>query len=314
MCARLDFYKQFTDKVPNSCSPPDNWLGKQRCDWRRKVPEKPEDPTSSQHNKNVFQLFHKITIYSAVGTDPFLFILKTQQKLNRETIIFFNFIGRSRIAVDDTQLSPIFLNSTTDVWLYLNAYLISYIFLCFCYFDFPMVCMFLWWSSPVHPVCLSTLHCFHLNCFEFGILRLLLCGHPGALLPRQGGRDDQTLSELTRTRRDISAIRIGRKCVLIFKLTHFQAKSKLFAILRFKCDVHMLSWGVSNEIWSNRGVSEIWSNRGVSDILIRFTNPVAAFKGGSGASFKIPPKVLHYLRFKYSWPSRQHLVPLPSSQ
>lgn len=89
MCARLDFYKQFTDKVPNSCSPPDNWLGKQRRDWRWKVLEKPKDPTSSQHSKNVFQLFHKNTIYSVVGTDPFLFILKTQQKLNREMIIFF---------------------------------------------------------------------------------------------------------------------------------------------------------------------------------------------------------------------------------
>lgn len=43
----------------------------------------------------------------------------------------------------------------------------------------------------------------------------------------------------------------------------------------------MLSWGVSNKIWSNRGVS---------DILIRFTNPVAAFKGGSGVSFKPPQK------------------------
>lgn len=43
----------------------------------------------------------------------------------------------------------------------------------------------------------------------------------------------------------------------------------------------MPSWGVGNKIWSNRGVS---------DILIRFTNPVAAFKGGSRVSFKIPPK------------------------
>lgn len=43
----------------------------------------------------------------------------------------------------------------------------------------------------------------------------------------------------------------------------------------------MLSSPVSNEIWPNTGAS---------GVLIRFTNPMVAFKGGLGVSFKNPPK------------------------
>lgn len=46
-------------------------------------------------------------------------------------------------------------------------------------------------------------------------------------------------------------------------------------------NVYMLSSPVSNEIWPNTGAS---------GVLIRFTNPMVAFKGGLGVSFKNPPK------------------------
>lgn len=72
MCGWSDFYKHFTDKVRNSCSPPDNWLGNSSMIDVGRVWKKPEDPTSCsfiyQNNKKEIQYMHpKLTFYTVGG-------------------------------------------------------------------------------------------------------------------------------------------------------------------------------------------------------------------------------------------------------
>lgn len=70
-------------------------------------------------------------------------------------------------------------------------------------------------------------------------------------------------------------------CRALFRMSYKYELGLLTCEQNSHVSVYVMSSSVSNQIWSNAGVS---------DILIRFTNPVAAFNDGLDVSFKNPPK------------------------